>query len=244
MIRTGILSIALLLVACRDGDEKGAPIAAPAPAIPAPDSREWTDTVEETPEGGFRMGNPDAPVKLVEYASLTCPHCAKFSRQATEPLMSLVKSGHLSWEFRHYLMFSTDPPVSLLVRCGGARNSFALTETLYANQSDWSDKLEDISSAELERIRALPPRAKPGAMAKSAGLDRLLRQRGIPQGQIDACLADEQGAAKLEALTRKGKSEGVRGTPSLFINGRMVSGAGSWKALRPELQGALAARPE
>lgn len=240
LIGTGMLSVALLLVACGDGDEKGAPIAAPTPAIPAPDNREWTTIIVETPEGGFRMGNHDAPVKLVEYASLTCPHCAKFSRQATEPLTSLVKSGHLSWEFRHYLIFPTDPPVSLLVRCGGARGSFALTEALYADQSDWSDKLEDIPSAEMERIQALPPRSQVGAMAKSAGLDQLLRQSGIPQGQVDACLADEQETAKLEALTRHGKNEGVRGTPTFFINGRMLKGVGSWKALRPELERVLA----
>jgi protein-disulfide isomerase len=240
LIRTGALALALLLAGCGEGGgDQAAPIAAPTPAIPAPDGGEWTKIVVETPEGGFRMGNPDAPVKLVEYASVTCPHCAKFSRQATGPLTQLVKSGHLSWEFRHYLLFPTDPAVSLLARCGGPRDFFALTERLYASQSDWSDKVQALPSAELERIRALPPAQQAGALVKGAGLDELLRERGVPQAQIDRCLAGGQEVRKLEALTLLGRREGVPGTPAFFINGRFVKGVGNWAALRPPLQSAL-----
>jgi len=242
LIRAGAL--ALLLAGCGENHDEATPIAAPTPAISAPNEGEWTRIVAETEQGGFRMGNPDAPVKLVEYASVTCPHCAKLSREATAPLMQLVKSGHLSWEFRHYLIFPTDPPVSLLARCGGPREFFALTERLYTNQSDWSDNLESVSSADLQRIRALPPRQQVAAMVKSAGLDELLRERGLPQAEIDTCLADERQVQKLEALTRRGKDEGVPGTPTFFINGRIVprkTGVAGWRALWPELRSALAA---
>ena len=239
VIRTGTLALALLLAGCGDGTDQAVPIAAPTPAIPPPNGGEWTKIVAETPEGGFRMGNPDAPVKLVEYASATCPHCAEFSEQATGPLTQLVKSGHLSWEFRHYLLFPTDPAASLLARCAGPRDVFALTEKLYATQDDWSDKVKSLPSAEMERIRALPPAQQPAAMVKSAGLDALLRQRGVPQAQIDRCLADEQGLKKLEALTILGDQEGVPGTPTFFVNGRIVQGVGDWSALRPVLQSAF-----
>ena len=246
LIRTGTLALALLLAGCGESDEMATPIAAPTQAIAATNGGEWTRIVEETAEGGFRMGNPDAPVKLVEYASVTCSHCAKFSREATGPLTQLVKSGHLSWEFRHYLIFPTDPAVSMLARCGGPSEFFALTESLYATQSDWSEKVQAIPSDELERIRALPPGQQVVAMVKSAGLDELLRQRGVPQRQIETCLANEQGLQKLEALTRRGEAEGVPGTPTFFINGRIVprkTGVRGWKALWPELRSALAADP-
>ena len=239
-IRTGALALALLLSGCGDSEDKAAPIAAPSPAIPAPNESGWTSIVQETPESGFRMGNPDAPVKLVEYASVTCPHCATFSRQATGSLTQLVKSGHLSWEFRHYLTFRTDPPVSLLARCAGPGRFFELTEQLYATQSDWSEKAQSISSAELQRMRALPLQQELAAIVESAGLDDLFRQRGLSQAWIDTCLADVQGLKKLEALTRRAKSEGARGTPAFFINGRFVPGVTKWNALRSELQSALA----
>src|SRR6185503_10794012 len=54
---------------------------APLPQIAAPNNGDWTETVTLTERGGFLMGNPNAPVKLLEYASITCPHCAEFSEQ-------------------------------------------------------------------------------------------------------------------------------------------------------------------
>jgi protein-disulfide isomerase len=229
------MALALLLAGCGESSsDKGTPIAAPSPAIPAPNGGEWTQIVVETPEGGFRMGNPDAPVKLVEYASVTCPHCALFSRQATAPLTQLVKSGHLSWEFRHYLLFPTDPAMSLLARCQGAGGFFAVTEQLYASQSDWSEKVQDLSSAELQRIRALPPQEQVSAMVKSAGLDRLMQRT-----EIGRCLADDRQLKKLVALTSLGDREGVPGTPTFFINGKIVPDVGDWGALRPPLESAL-----
>ena len=65
------------------------------------------------------MGNPDAPVKLVEYASLTCPHCARISpTKATAALRdTYVRSGQVSWEFRHFLLNAPDLALSLLARC-------------------------------------------------------------------------------------------------------------------------------
>ncbi|HEX2762279.1 MAG TPA: thioredoxin domain-containing protein, partial [Allosphingosinicella sp.] len=79
---------ALLAAAALAGAALGS---APADAAPvrrsAPVARDWTRTVVATPEGGFRMGNPAARVKLVEYGSLTCGHCAAFSRAGVGTLL-------------------------------------------------------------------------------------------------------------------------------------------------------------
>ena len=57
------------------------------PRMPsAPAGKSWAETVVITPEGGYRMGNPDAPIKIVEFASLTCSHCAEFAEAASASL--------------------------------------------------------------------------------------------------------------------------------------------------------------
>src|SRR3712207_3904235 len=66
------------------------------------------------------MGNPDAPVKLVEYGSLSCPHCAEFEEQGAPELRdTYIKSGQVSWEFRTYLLFGLDAGISALLHCQG-----------------------------------------------------------------------------------------------------------------------------
>ena len=79
LITTGTATLALFLASC-GGEGEGNMVAAgdtsPVAAIPAPNGGDWTKTVTETPAGGYVMGNPEAPVKVVEYASLTCNHCA------------------------------------------------------------------------------------------------------------------------------------------------------------------------
>ena len=83
------------------------------------------------------MGNPDAPVKLVEYGSLGCHVCAEFEEQGAPELRdTYVKSGQVSWEFRTYLLFPTDPGVSMLLQCHSENAFFPLVEQLYAQQTE------------------------------------------------------------------------------------------------------------
>jgi protein-disulfide isomerase len=244
LIGTGALAAALLLAGCGDsgsgGNASGNNTASAAPVAP-PANGDWSQTVVETPEGGFRMGNPNAQVKLVEYASLTCPHCAEFSEEASGPLGNMVKTGQVSWEFRHFMLFPTDPGMSLLSRCQGPGPFFALTEQIYADQRNWSSKVQALPEAEIQRLQSLPPEQQVTAIVKSAGLDQFFRQRGIPQAKIDQCLGDQQGLQKLAALTNLGSQEGVTGTPSFFINGKIVELANTaiWPQLEPKLREAL-----
>ena len=249
-IGTGALALALLLTGCGGGesDDKAGNSAAPAgtaagtaaaPVAP-PEGGDWTQAVAETPEGGFRMGNPNAPVKLVEYASLTCPHCAEFSEAATETLKNdYVKNGQVSWEFRHFMLFPTDPGMSLLSRCQGAGPFFHLMDQLYAEQRNWVQKVQALSDAQYQQIQTLPPQQAARALVKSAGLDEFFRQRGVPQAKIDACLNDPQALQRLAELQNLGAKEGVTGTPTFFINGEKVESAANWAALKPALDKAL-----
>jgi hypothetical protein len=86
---------ALALAGCNQAaDNATAPAnGSTAAAVAPPAGQDWTQVVSQTPEGGFVMGNPNAPVKLVEYLSLTCPHCAQFAETGYPQLQEYVK-GH------------------------------------------------------------------------------------------------------------------------------------------------------
>ena len=234
-------AIALLLAGCGDDDAANTIAAPDQPVAPvaAPEGSSWTDVVTKTPEGGYRMGNPDAPVKLVEYASYTCPHCAEFSEAASEPLKQLVASGRLSWEFRPFMIFPTDPGITLLVGCQDPAASFLLTEQLYAAQEEWSGRLRNITQAQAQQLESMAPQQRMAALVDATGLDQFFRQRGMPEQRIDACLADQSALDSAMQVTQTGSTEyEVTGTPTFFINGQKVE-AGSWDQLRPTLERAL-----
>ena len=72
--------------------------------VAPPANGDWSEVVAATPEGGFVMGNPNAGVKLVEYGSYTCGHCARFDEEGVQPLIDkYVKTGRVSFEFRNYV---------------------------------------------------------------------------------------------------------------------------------------------
>jgi len=242
ILTAGAAALALMLTACGDGGgnvQTGAPENAALKQIPAPNG-DWTQTVVKTPEGGFRMGNPDAPVKLVEYGSLSCPHCAEFEEQAGRKLRdTYVKSGQVSWEFRTYLLFGPDAGISALLHCQGESAFFPFVEQLYADQRNWGGRLQSLPAEQLQQIQSLPPREAAPAMLRAAGVDEFFRQRGMPASRIQSCLADTRVLDELAAITKRGNDEGVNGTPSFFINGKLVEGAASWAALEPEIRAAI-----
>jgi len=227
----------LLLAGCGDdAANQSGTAASGGPAIPAPNNGDWTEMVAATPEGGFRMGNPNAPVKLVEYGSLGCHVCAEFAEQGSAPLRDkYVKSGRVSWEFRPYQLFPSDPGVSMLLRCRGPGPFFQLTDQLYAEQEQWMARLQTAAQSMEAQLQSMPPQERSAAFVRLAGLDEFFRVRGMPQSQIDSCLADGRALQELVAITQRGNEEGVRGTPTFFINGRITE-AHNWAALEPLLR--------
>jgi protein-disulfide isomerase len=235
------VTLALALAGCGKKDEAAAPAASQAMAAPvaAPAGQDWTETVVATPEGGFRMGNPEAAVKLVEYASFTCPHCAAFTTEASEKLQGLVRKGSLSWEFRPFLLNAMDVAPSLLVGCQGPGPFFKLTEQLYADQQNWAMKYQGLSQADVQRIQSLPEAQQFSALAKAGGLDQFFAARGLPAAKAEACLTDKAAADRLVALRDRGTNkDGVTGTPSFLINGTLAQDTFDWASLEPKLTAA------
>jgi protein-disulfide isomerase len=204
---------------------------------PAAAQRDWTLNVVRTPEGGFRMGDPAAPIKRIEYGSITCSHCAEFSAEASAPLRDrYIRSGRLSYEYRPYLIFPSDSGIFMLLNCLGPAQFFGASEQLYATQRTWIGRLQALTPAQFQQIRNLPPGRQAAALVRAAGLDQYFRQRGMPAARIDACLSDRNGMMRLGEITRAADALGVQGTPTFLINGRSV-GTLNWARLEPMLRG-------
>ncbi|PTQ10918.1 protein-disulfide isomerase [Sphingomonas oleivorans] len=233
---------AVALAGCdKAGSDNSAKPSAPVAAVAPPAGQQWTDIVAKTPQGGFIMGNPEAPVKLVEYASLTCPHCRDFTAAAAEPLReNYIKSGKVSWEFRPYVLNSLDVAATLLTRCQGPAPYFKLAEQVYADQGAWIGRFQALPEAEAQRIQALPPEQQFRALAGAAGLDGFFRARGLPQAKIDACLSDKAALDEIVKIRDLGTNQDkITGTPSFLINGELQESVYDWTLLEAKLREAV-----
>ncbi|HEY7006243.1 MAG TPA: thioredoxin domain-containing protein [Sphingomicrobium sp.] len=219
------LAFAALAAVAGPNAEKAA--AAPAKAAHSAASRaqDWTLTVNKAPSGGFVMGNPDAKVKLIEYGSMTCPHCARFDESAVPKLVAgYVKTGKVSWEFRNYVRDATDVTASLVARCGGTKAFFPATRALYKEQASWEKKIGDAPQDALEKINDLPLNQKFLAVAKLVGFQQWAAARGVPVKKSTQCLTSEDSVNQLVQMTSDASTQfpDFPGTPTFVINGTMV----------------------
>ena len=213
----------------------------PVAAVPPPEGCDWTKMVVKTPEGGFLMGNPDAKVKLVEYGSMTCPHCAEFAEASKALVDNYVKSGNVSFEFRNYVRDPFDLTASLVARCGGEQSFFPLTEAMFASQDEWFEKLQAVPQEQMQSIMTLGPQRQFLEIAKLAGFQQWAAQRGLPSARTTACLTNEQDVNQLVQMNGDTTTQypQFQGTPSFTINGEMLDRTASWEALEPQLREAL-----
>ncbi len=238
-LRFGLVASWMLLAAtiAAPAAVAGASAAAAAPAKAA--QRDWSKAVAVTPEGGFRMGNPAAPVKLVEYASYTCPHCAHFVQEGVPQLIArYVRSGRVSFELRNLVRDPYDLSAALLSRCAGPRNFFPLMHSIFATQDQWTGRFAALSASEYDALTALPATPKLIRIAAIGGLDAMAARFGVPAARAKACLSDEKAAERLAEMRRVATSQyDVQGTPTFLINGKKAQGAHDWATLEPLLGG-------
>jgi protein-disulfide isomerase len=116
--------------------------AVPPPAGKTLDRRRFGDA-----RGRLRDGNPDAPIKVIEFGSLTCPHGAEFEEKGFPHLRDdYVAKGTVSLEFRNFVRDPDDTTMAMLTHCGAPESFFALTEQVYANQKAIFDQLQPIGA--------------------------------------------------------------------------------------------------
>lgn len=228
----------LALVACDDAatSEGGVASGEPLPAIAAPAGAKWADTVTVTPEGGYMIGNPDAPLKLVEYGSLTCPACARFAADGIEPLKDkYVGSGRVSFEFRSFLIHGPlDLTLTRLIGCSSPEAALPLADQIWANLGPIQDRAF-ANQAALGTTNGLPENERFVRYGEITGLYEFFAARGISEDQARTCLSDFASLERLAKLSEGYSSDGINQTPTFVLNGRKLD-AGSWPQLEPLLQ--------
>jgi protein-disulfide isomerase len=149
------------------------------------------------------LGSPRAKVELVEYASLSCPHCARFNNDVFPAFRTrYVDTGKVRYTLREMLT----PPAQvaaagfLLARCAGPAKYFKVVDEVFRSQPRWTEGDGDIRPIFLE----------------------IAKNNGLTEPQFDACLSDQAGLAALQARVQTAVSAGVNATPTFFINGKKV----------------------
>jgi protein-disulfide isomerase len=211
-------------------------------SVQPPANGDWSTVVAQTAQGGFRMGNPDAKVKLVEYGSMTCPHCAEFDEAGVQPLIDkYVKNGQVSFEFRNYVRDPFDIAASLIARCNGSKSFFPLTTALFEDQSEWVGKLQALPQSQLESLTNLGPDRQFVEIAKASGLQQWAAMRGVPEAKSSQCLTDQNAVNQLVQMNSDATTEypQLPGTPSFAINGRLLENTVTWAQLEPKIREAL-----
>src|SRR6185312_12518358 len=151
------------------------------------------------------MGSEKAPVTIVEYASMTCPHCAHFQETTFPELKKqYIDTGKVRYILREFPLDPIAAAGFMLARCSGtddANKYFAMVDTLFRQQSEWAVQ------------KPLQPML---AIAKQAGLT---------EQTFNACLANQKLLDGIEAVRQRGIDEyGVNSTPTFFINGKKQTG--------------------
>ena len=175
-----------------------------------------TSMVEE-----MTLGDPDAPLTVVEYASFTCPHCRSFHENTFKEFKSAyIDTGKVHFIYREVYFDRFGLWAGMVARCGGPDRYFGITDMIYAQQATWT-KGEN-----------------PGAIADN--LSTIGKTAGLTSTELDACLQDGTKAQAMIAVYQENaERDGVRSTPSFIIDGELVSGDQSFGSLSAILDAKL-----
>jgi protein-disulfide isomerase len=239
-----MLAAAAIFASAACNAEKGTKASAgnePIKAIKAPNG-DWTKLVSRTDAGGYVMGNPNADVKLVEFGSMSCPHCAEFDEKGSETLINkYVKTGRVSYEFRNFVRDPLDLTISLITRCAGPDRFFQLTHEAYGSQRQFFETLQAAPADKLQALQADQGATAFAEYARLSGLQQWAAQRGLPSAKSSVCLANQQEIDQLVQMNGDTTTQypEFSGTPSFTINGKMLEKTATWDKLEPQLRDAL-----
>lgn len=209
-------------------------------AATAPHGRDWSTVVTRTPETGYRIGNPAAPVSLVEFGSRTCPHCAAFAASGIKPLIdNYVRTGKVSYEFRDWLRDGGDVAAALIGRCKGTEGFFPLLAAEFADQANIFAKEASQTKAMAEAVAKAPEKEQPYVLAGQIGYLDFAKKEGISEAEAHKCLNDIATAEAIGRMNAEAQRDyKLDGTPTFLINDKPVD-ATLWPELEPEIQAAL-----
>lgn len=194
--------------------QKKAP-ATPAKAVSAADVEKPGDLPD------IVVGEASAPVTIVEYASMTCPHCAAFHTTVYPTLkQKYIDAGKVRMIFREFPIGKTSGTATIALRCAPMDKYLQLYEKFLSQQSAWVSQ-----------------EVRPDAIFKVA------QQVGMSRADFDACLANQPLIEALKGIKDRGRQLGVIGTPNFFIEERLVKKVVGIKEMREMLDPLLAGQP-
>jgi protein-disulfide isomerase len=239
-LRTAALLIATLIGLAVPG---GQPVLAKTPAktLAKPDVRpNWAATVAVQADGTHVLGNPDAKVKIDEFISYTCPHCASFQREAEAPVrIAYIMPGKVAMRVVHVVRDPVDLAVAMLTNCGDPNGFFARHNAFLASQRVWLARAN--ATTEAQRARwiggAVPTRMR--AIASDLDFYTIMSRRGTSRAQTDRCLADVEVARRVAAQRGEAERIGLAGTPGFAIGGVLLEEVSDWSALKAAIDARL-----
>jgi len=165
------------------------------------------------PNGDVVLGSDKAPVTIVEYASMTCPHCAHFSETTFPELQKrYIDTGKVRFIFREFPLDALAAAGFMLARCGGKEKFMPIVETLFAKQHEW------MVEKPIEPLR------------------EIAKQFGFTHQSFDECLANQKVLDGIQNVRdRAAEKLGVNSTPTFFINGKKFNGDQSIEAMTKEI---------
>jgi protein-disulfide isomerase len=148
-------------------------------------------------------GNPDAPLTIIEYASLTCPHCAAFHTEELPAIkQELIETGKVRLEFRDFPLDQLALRASMLIRCAPPEHRAPMLDVLFRNQKNWATSQDPLGA-----------------------LNRIGRMSGMSEAKANQCLSDQKLADVVIAQRLEGeKVYQVNSTPSFVIGGQLYKG--------------------
>ena len=159
------------------------------------------------------LGKADAPVTIIEYASMTCGHCAQFHKTTYPELKKrYIDTGKVRFIFREFPLDPLAAAGFMLARCAGDGKYFPMIETLFSQQRQWAVQ------------KPLPP------------LLAIAKQAGFTEEQFNKCLADQALLDKVEKVRERATKLGVTSTPTFFVNGKKISGSVSIDEFAKEIE--------
>jgi len=187
-----------------------------SPGVPRADGQ--VGKVELTAED-FVLGNPNAAVTLVEYASLTCPHCAALNNDVMPQIKKdYVETGKVRYVYRDFPLDQLALNASLLARCAGRERYFGFIDVLFSSQLNWARSTDPIKA-----------------------LEQVARLGGLPPDKFAACLKDEDTMNKvLQQRMDAERTFAINSTPTLFVDGDRFNGGMSYDQLKAVIDSHLA----
>jgi protein-disulfide isomerase len=183
-----------------------------APALAQTPSNEELMAPGPLPE--MSLGDAKAPVTIIEYASMTCPHCAAFHDKTYPDLKKkYIDTGKVRFIFREFPLDQLAAAAFMLARCAGPERYFPMVEVLFHQQREWAVQ------------RPLAP------------LMAISKQAGMSEQAFNECLKDQKLLDSIEEIRQRAATKlGVQSTPTFFINGKLFRGNGTMADLEKEIE--------